>query len=902
MISLIKHGVFLGRDGRVLDGNGLLSGEGILNRAGFSGRKGIPEGNGLPGGEGIPDGNGSARADMVLNGNIFSEKDMASMALGGNGFSEEKAEEKGIPQMDGYTEAAIREGRKRTMAYRILAKHNRAASGNGSRDSDMDRLRIRFDAMVSPDNNYVNILQTARASGMKSFPMPYVLSNCHNTLCAVGGTILEDDHVFGLSNVKKYGGIFVPPYRAVLHQYMRERMAGGGKMILGSDSHTRYGALGTMGIGEGGGELVKQLVGQTWDIPYPEIIAVRLCGMPRPGVGPMDVALLLVSKCFANGFVKNKVLEFVGPGIRSLSMEYRMGIDVMTTESAALSSIWCTDEKTREYLAMHGREGDYRELSPEDGAYYDGMIDIDLSDVEPMIALPFHPSNALPIREFLLNLDDMLSEVEKEGRRIKGDKGKAFSIMRHIRNGGFYPDQALVSGCAGGMFENIAAIADILRGHGIRGDGLNLHVNPSSLPVMDALMRSGIASELAQCGVTMRPAICGPCFGVTDTPANNQLSIRHVTRNYTNREGSKPGQGQMAAVFLMDARSIAATVRNDGRLTSATELPEETWREHAYLYSPGIYESQVFDYFGKGDSEVELVMGPNIADWPEMPVLKKHLLLKVAGSYKGSVTTDELLPSGESSSYRSNPEKISEFTMQSRDPGYVGRAKEIRSEAREIGILLSEKERAAREGVSQSAGFKAAKNTASEGTRFKASELLSALSGELHCDVSEISYGSLMVSEQIGDGSSREQAASCQKVLGGWANLANEYSTKRYRSNCINWGLLPLRTEDDPCLPVGTFLLIRNIREMLKSGKEELEAEVVAFPESEFREADGIGRRAAATAGAFPESEIGRASDKAFSGYVPLHITRKIQCTLGSLTEEEREILCAGCLINYYRR
>ncbi len=722
-------------------------------------------------------------------------------------------------------------GKAGTMAYGILNAHNQSG--------DMEHLKIRFDAMVSPDNNYVNILQTARATGLDAFPMPYVLCNCHNTLCAVGGTIAEDDHMFGLSNVKRYGGIFVPPYRGVLHQYMREMMAGCGKMILGSDSHTRYGALGTMGFGEGGGELVKQLLNHTYDIVFPPVIAVKLTGKPRPGVGPMDAALALAAETFPIGFTKNKVLEFVGEGIGHLSMEYRMGIDVMTTETAALSSIWCTDEKTREYLKEHGRENEYRELAPCDGAYYDGLIEIDLSQVECMIALPFHPSNAVPIREFKEHMEEFLKKVEEAGRKIKGDRGKPFSIMQHVRDGGFYPDQALVSGCAGGMTENLAAVADILKGADLHADGLPLHVNPASLPVMEDLMRSGIGTELALSGVTMRPAICGPCFGVTDAPANDQLSIRHVTRNYPNREGSSPGQGQMAAVCLMDARSIAATVRNGGRLTAATEL-DVSYREFRPSFDTRIYEKQVLDRRGRPDPNEKLVMGPGIADWPVMAPLKKNLLLRVAGSYEGSVTTDELIPSGEASSYRSNPEKISGYTMISRDPGYVNRAKAIRKEAREI-------------------NFEAAGDT---------------------------TLGTVIVSEKIGDGSSREQAASCQKVLGGFANLAQEYSTKRYRSNCINWGLLPLRTEEPLDIPQGSWLYVEDVAGILKRGESCVQVLVIDQKKRE----NGQERTSAELLRTLKEPGV---PEKLAS--------RTINASLDSLTEEEREILTAGCLINYYR-
>ncbi len=716
-------------------------------------------------------------------------------------------------------------GRARTMAWAILSAHNQSG--------DMDRLRLKFDALVSPDNNYVNILQTARASGMTAFPVPYVLSNCHNTLCAVGGTINEDDHVFGLDNAVKYGGVFVPPYRAVLHQYMREMMAGCGRMILGSDSHTRYGALGTMGIGEGGGEIAKQLLGRTYDIARPPILAVRLRGRPKPGVGPMDVALTLVGACFANGFTKNKVLEFVGEGVRNLSMEYRMGVDVMTTESAALSSIWITDEQTREYLREHGREDAYAPLEPGEGACYDGLIDIDLSRVECMIALPFHPSRALPIRALKEDLPKYIAGIEHEGSLVKG---APFELADHIVDGELRVDQALVSGCAGGMFENIAAVADILRGHAIPGNGLQLGVNPCSLPVMADLMAQGIAGELALSGVTLRPCICGPCFGVTDAPANGQLSVRHVTRNYANREGSKPGQGQMAAVCLMDARSIAATVLNGGRLTAATELRGVTYRPWRHRFDPAIYAGQVFDNRGHADAGHPLTMGPNIADWPEMPPLRKHLLLRVAGSYRGSVTTDELIPSGEASSYRSNPEKISGYTLISKDPGYVERARALREQARQLDA-----------------------GDVPEALR----SLLDGVCRKLECGGGDITLGSVIVSDEIGDGSSREQAASCQKVLGGFANLAHAYATKRYRSNCINWGLLPLRTDAALEVPEGTWLLLPDAARIVAEGE-----------------------------GAFDLLRLD----------VDGQIAASISCELGPLTGDERRILLAGCLINAYRR
>lgn len=732
-----------------------------------------------------------------------------------------------------WTEQQKMEGKTKTMAYGILKDHNHS--------DNMQQLQLKFDALVSPDNNYVNILQTVRASGIKKFPVPYVLSNCHHTLCAVGGTINEDDHVFGLGNAKKYGGIFVPPYRAVLHQYMREMMAGGGKMILGSDSHSRYGALGTMGIGEGGGEVAKQLLGRTYDIAYPPVLAVHLTGAPRPGVGPQDVALALIAATFQNGFNKNKVLEFVGDGIGNLSMEYRMGIDVMTTESAALSSVWCTDQKTETFLNEHGRGSDYRQMLPETGAYYDGLIEIDLSRVECMIALPFHPSHAMPIREFKEHMPEVVKEVEEAGNKIKGKHGAPFSISSHMRQGEFYVDQALVSGCSGGLFENIVAMADILKGSAIPGNSLNLGINPASLPVMADLMDQGIAGELAVIGATLRPCICGPCFGVTDVPANDQVSIRHMTRNYPNREGSKPGQGQMACACLMDARSIAATVRNGGKLTAATELEVE-YRSLKHRFDSNIYKNQVFDNFEHGDESVELTMGPNIADWPKMQPYTRHLLLKTAGSYHGSVTTDELVPSGEASSFRSNPEKISEYTMISRDPEYVGRAKTVRD--------MESKRRKSTEDRIETADA-------------ECDHLLCRLTEKLNCSISDITLGSLMVSDKIGDGSSREQAASCQKVLGGFANLANEYATKRYRSNLINWGILPLRTEEPLDIPVGSYLLIQDVCDAVLSCKNPLKVQMLD-----------------------PTSGT---------------VMKEWNCTLDTLTEEERKILISGCLINYYR-
>ena len=713
---------------------------------------------------------------------------------------------------------AERAARQNTMAARILREHSAGAADG--------LLRLKFDALVSPDNNYVSILQSARAVGLERFPVPYVLTNCHNSLCAVGGTVNEDDHIFGLDNARRCGGIFVPPYRAVLHQYMRERMAGCGQLILGSDSHTRYGALGTMGVGEGGGEILRQLMGERYEIAAPEVIAVVLSGSPRPGVGPCDVALALISAVFESGFVRNKVLEFIGPGIGNLDMDFRLGIDVMTTESAALSSIWCTDERTRAWLKNHGREEAYRPLAPEGAACYDGAIFLELDKIEPMMALPFHPSRALPIREFKKDPAGYLAEVEREGNVIKRDKERPFRLTDKLRGGELWVDQALISGCAGGIFGNLAAAADILRGHTIPAGGAGLGVHPASQPVMMELLRQGLAADLIAAGATLRPAMCGSCFGVMDVPADNQLSIRHVTRNYPNREGSKPRQGQMAAAILMDARSIAATMVNGGRLTGADELDVE-YRSYDYQYDPRIYEGQVLDCFGKSEPGRDVRMGPNIAPWPEMPRMKKHLLLKTMGVYEGSVTTDELVPSGEATAWRSNPEKLSAFTLQSRDPDYVSRSHALRK---------------ARDGEKDA----------------ETAAVLKAAAEKLGCGEDEILIGGLVVSEKIGDGSSREQAASNQKVLAGLGNLAQEYSTKRYRSNCINWGLLPLRTEEKPALQPGDWLLVEDVYERLDKAGEWFELPVLGSETT-------------------------------------------VRATLDTLTEKEKQILKAGCLINYYR-
>ena len=721
-------------------------------------------------------------------------------------------------------DALISRYTQNTMAYQILEAHNQGES--------MEKLQLKFDALVSPDNNYVSILQTAAASGIKKFPVPYVLSNCHNTLCAVGGTINEDDHMFGLDNVKKYGGIFVPPYKAVLHQYMREMMAGCGRMILGSDSHTRYGALGTLAIGEGGGEIARQLLSQTYNINRPQVIAVKLSGKPKKGVGPQDVALTLIGATFQNGFNKNKILEFVGDGVLNLSVEYRMGIDVMTTESAALSSIWWTDEKVHDYLRIHGREEAYKELRPAGTAYYDGCIEIDLSKVECMMALPYHPSHVVSIHEFNKNPEKYLKEVEEAGQKIKGEDKAAFRLMDKIRDGRLHIDQALVSGCSGGLFENIAAMADILEGTVVSGDNEAMGINPASQPVFAELARCGILNKLINSGATIRPSICGPCFGVTDVPANNQLSIRHVTRNYPNREGSKPGGGQMAASILMDARSIAATVRNGGYITAASDLDIE-YTEYEYHYDKDYYKKQIFDCYGKADASVEIRKGPNIEDWPKIQAAEKHLLLKVAGKYEGSVTTDDLSPSGDAVAYRSNPTKLATYTMINKDPEFVSRAKAI-----------SGQEQARRDGKKLAAEYET---------------MIKNVCDSLSCDRSEITIGGVLAGTQVGDGSSREQAASSQKILGGYADIAGEFATKRYRSNLINWGILPIVSKETEQLKEGQFLLIRNVKDVIAHAGEDIDIEILGTGET-------------------------------------------ITGNIGEMTAEEKEILQSGCLINYNQK
>ena len=702
----------------------------------------------------------------------------------------------------------------------------------------MDKLKIRFDKLTSHDITFVGIIQTARASGLEKFPMPYVLTNCHNSLCAVGGTINEDDHMFGLTCAKKYGGMYVPPHQAVIHQFAREMLAGGGKMILGSDSHTRYGALGTMAMGEGGPELVKQLLNQTYDISMPGVVGVYLTGSPMKGVGPQDVALAIIKAVFECGYVNNKVMEFIGDGVANLSADFRIGVDVMTTETTCLSSIWRTDEKIQEFYEIHGRADDYKELNPGPAAYYDGMIVVNLSEIKPMIAMPFHPSNAYTIEELNANLDDILADCEARGRVSLGDQVH-FSLRDKVRNGKLYVDQGIIAGCAGGGFENICAAADILKGRSIGADEFTLSVYPASMPVYMELIKNGSAAMLMETGAVLKTAFCGPCFGAGDTPSNNGFSIRHSTRNFPNREGSKLQNGQIASVALMDARSIAATAANKGYLTAATDLDVE-FRNPKYFFDKKIYENRVFDSKGVADPSVEIHFGPNIKDWPAMSALPEYLVLKVVSEIHDPVTTtDELIPSGETSSYRSNPLGLAEFTLSRKDPEYVGRAKEIQ---------------------------KAQKAIEAGNCPLDAVPELKTVMDAVHTKYPEAGKGNLGVGSTIfavkpGDGSAREQAASCQKVLGGWANIANSYATKRYRSNLINWGMLPFLIDEGE-LPFknGDYLFVPHITEAVKNGAKELEAYVVK---------DG-----------------------------QLHA---FTLKLGEMTPEEREIILKGCLINYNR-
>lgn len=715
-----------------------------------------------------------------------------------------------------------------TIAYSILKAHNTA--------EDMQNLRLKFDALASHDITFVGIIQTARASGMEKFPIPYVLTNCHNSLCAVGGTINEDDHVFGLSAARKYGGIYVPPHMAVVHQYMREAMAGCGKMILGSDSHTRYGALGTMAIGEGGGELVKQLLENTYDVAYPGVVAVYLTGKPRPGVGPQDIALAIIGAVFKNGYVKNKVMEFVGPGIKSMTTDYRNGVDVMTTETTCLTSVWCTDDDTKAYLAKHGRADDYRELKPADVTYYDGLVYVDLSTVKPMIALPFHPSNAFEIDELNANLGDILREVEKEAARLTEGKDIEFSLTDKITPKGLQVQQGIIAGCAGGTYTNVMAAAHILKGAQCGQGEFTLDVYPSSQPVFMDLLAKGAISDLMATGAIVKTAFCGPCFGAGDTPANNALSIRHATRNFPNREGSKPGAGQLSAVALMDARSIAATAANGGILTSAEKYADD-YEVPEYNYDDSSYRARIYNGFGKAEPEDKLIYGPNIKDWPEQEALAQNILLRVCSKIMDKVTTtDELIPSGETSSYRSNPLGLAEFTLSRRDPGYVQRAKDVRA---------LEKARLAGEAQSD----EALKNALG-----KVKNILPDV------DEKTIEIGSVIYCVKPGDGSAREQAASCQRVLGGLANICSEYATKRYRSNVMNWGMLPFQMKNEPAFEIGDYILVPNVLDAMDGDMQSIKAYVLG-------------------------DEV-----------------KEIELYIAPMTEDEKKIVKAGCLINFNRK
>ena len=719
---------------------------------------------------------------------------------------------------------------KNTIAYGILKEHNTSDS--------MDKLKIKFDKLTSHDITFVGIIQTARASGLEKFPIPYVLTNCHNSLCAVGGTINEDDHMFGLSCAKKYGGVYVPPHQAVIHQFAREMLAGCGKMILGSDSHTRYGALGTMAVGEGGPELVKQLLNRTYDINRPGVVGVYLTGAPVPGVGPQDVALAIIGAVFKNGYVKNKVMEFVGPGVASLSADFRIGIDVMTTETTCLSSIWRTDEQIEEFYEIHGRREEYKQLDPGDVAYYDGMIEIDLGTVKPMIAMPFHPSNTYTIDELNANLTDILDDVEKKAL-VSLDGQVEYTIKNKVRDGKLYVDQGIIAGCAGGGFENICAAADILEGTSIGADEFTLSVYPASMPVYMELIRNGCAAKILETGAVLKTAFCGPCFGAGDTPANNAFSIRHSTRNFPNREGSKLQNGQISSVALMDARSIAATAANKGYLTGADKVIEATTlKKYKYFFDKTIYENRVFDSHGVADPNEEIRFGPNIKDWPKMSALPQNLVLRCVSEIHDPVTTtDELIPSGETSSYRSNPLGLAEFTLSRKDPNYVGLAKEIK---------------------------KAEDARTQGGHPCEVNADLKGVMGNIKkkfpdTDRTNTGFGSTIFAVKPGDGSAREQAASCQKVLGGWANIANEYATKRYRSNLINWGMLPFLIKEGE-LPFKNkdYLFFPGIRKAVEDKADEIRAYVVGDELKEFT------------------------------------------VRLGDLTDDEREIILKGCLINYY--
>ena len=735
-----------------------------------------------------------------------------------------------VPENQADFPVSKEEAAKSTIAYSILKAHN--TSGN------MEKLQIKFDKLTSHDITFVGIIQTARASGLEKFPVPYVLTNCHNSLCAVGGTINEDDHMFGLTCAKKYGGVYVPPHQAVIHQFAREMLAAGGKMILGSDSHTRYGALGTMAMGEGGPELVKQLLSQTYDINMPGVVAIYLTGSPRPGVGPQDVALAIIGKVFANGYVKNKVMEFVGPGVANLSADFRIGVDVMTTETTCLSSIWQTDEKIQEFYEIHGRSEDYKELKPGETAYYDGCVEIDLSEIRPMIAMPFHPSNTYTIDELKANLDDILADVEKKAQ-ISLDGKVPYTLRDKVIDGKLYVEQGIIAGCAGGGFENICAAADILKGKSIGADAFTLSLYPASTPIYMELAKNGVLAGLLETGAVVKTAFCGPCFGAGDTPANNAFSIRHTTRNFPNREGSKIQNGQISSVALMDARSIAATAANKGFLTSAEDYTGG-YTGQKYFFDKTIYDNRVFDSKGIADPGVEIQFGPNIKDWPEMAALPENLIVKVVSEIHDPVTTtDELIPSGETSSYRSNPLGLAEFTLSRKDPAYVGRAKEVQKAQKAI-----------QEGKCPVEALPEMK------------PVMDVIKKDYpNVSKENLGVGSTIFAVKPGDGSAREQAASCQKVLGGWANIANEYATKRYRSNLINWGMLPfLIKEGELPFANGDYLFFPQIRKAVEEKDDVIRGYVVG--------AEGL---------------------------------KEFEVALGELTDDEREIILDGCLINYYR-
>ena len=736
-----------------------------------------------------------------------------------------------VPENQADFPVSKEEAAKSTIAYSILKAHN--TSGN------MEKLQIKFDKLTSHDITFVGIIQTARASGLEKFPVPYVLTNCHNSLCAVGGTINEDDHMFGLTCAKKYGGVYVPPHQAVIHQFARETLAAGGKMILGSDSHTRYGALGTMAMGEGGPELVKQLLSQTYDINMPGVVAIYLTGSPRPGVGPQDVALAIIGKVFANGYVKNKVMEFVGPGVANLSVDFRIGVDVMTTETTCLSSIWQTDEKIQEFYEIHGRSEDYKELKPGETAYYDGCVEIDLSEIRPMIAMPFHPSNTYTIDELKANLDDILADVEKKAQ-ISLDGKVPYTLRDKVIDGKLYVEQGIIAGCAGGGFENICAAADILKGKSIGADAFTLSVYPASTPIYMELAKNGVLAGLLETGAVVKTAFCGPCFGAGDTPANNAFSIRHTTRNFPNREGSKIQNGQISSVALMDARSIAATAANKGFLTSAEDYTGG-YTGQKYFFDKTIYDNRVFDSKGIADPGVEIQFGPNIKDWPEMAALPENLIVKVVSEIHDPVTTtDELIPSGETSSYRSNPLGLAEFTLSRKDPAYVGRAKEVQKAQKAI-----------QEGKCPVEALPEMK------------PVMDVIKKDYpNVSKENLGVGSTIFAVKPGDGSAREQAASCQKVLGGWANIANEYATKRYRSNLINWGMLPfLIKEGELPFANGDYLFFPQIRKAVEEKDDVIRGYVVG--------AEGL---------------------------------KEFEVALGELTDDEREIILKGCLINYNRK